>query len=355
MAGRVTVVVGGQFGSESKGAACAHLAATDVSDGGRHVAVRVGGSQAGHTAYDGQGRRWALRHVPVAAVKDPTAQLYIGRGSEVDLEVLRGEIDALEEAGIPVIDRLYLDPSATIIEQKHKDAEAALKLNARLGSTAKGVGAARSDRILRRAHLMRDLAGTVGLRDRVTDAADGISMELTTGAHVVIEGVQGYGLGLHTRYYPKCTSSDADAVTFLAMAGLSPWGPEVGDLQVLIVVRPYPIRVAGDSGPLEGETTWEALGLEPEYTTVTKKVRRVGQWDPELVRDAVFANGGPAANVRLAVGMVDQVFPEAAGKGDSELPEPADRWIRARGDEVAAEVAMFGTGPDSWHWYGGPR
>lgn len=345
-------MVGGQFGSESKGATCAMLAKRDWIVGRRHVAVRIGGSQAGHTAYDKDGNRWALRHVPVAAVVNPDALLVIGRGSEIDPGVLQDEVKRLEAAGHSVQDRLLIDESATVIEDKHKHAEADGLMTKRLGSTAKGVGAARADRIWRLASTVATYPMGLG-RPAEINTAESISMHLVAGAHVVIEGVQGYGLGLHTRYYPKCTSSDADAITFLAMAGVSPWAPEVLDVRVLVVVRPYPIRVAGDSGPLEGETTWEALGLEPEYTTVTQKVRRVGQWDPELVRDAVQANGGPSSNVMLAVGMVDQVFPEVRDR--QALSERAERWLRAREDEVRAKVYCYGTGPDSWHLRSGPN
>ena len=63
--------------------------------------------------------------------------------------------------------------------------------------------------------------------------------------------------------------------------------------------------MAGNSGPLKGETSWEELGLEPERTTVTNKVRRVGDWDPELLEEAIRANGGGGWNsgVSLAVTM----------------------------------------------------
>ena len=83
-------------------------------------------------------------------------------------------------------------------------------------------------------------------------------------------------------------------------------------MSVWVCARVYPIRVAGNSGSMQGETTWEDLGLEPETTTVTHKVRRVGEWDPGLIRDAVTANGGAPA-VRVALTMADQKVPEVEG------------------------------------------
>jgi adenylosuccinate synthase len=127
----------------------------------------------------------------------------------------------------------------------------------------------------------------------------------TTG-QVVIEGVQGYGLGLHAGHYPQSTTSDSTAIDFLSAAGLSPWVTD--GLAVLVVAREYPIRVAGNSGPLANETTWGKLGLPEERTTVTQKVRRVGAWDPDLINNAVQANGGPPIAV-VVLTMVDQKFP----------------------------------------------
>ena len=62
MAGRLTVVVGAQYGSEGKGAISAALTKSDTA------VVRVAGPNAGHTAVDIQDRTWALRQVPVGAV-----------------------------------------------------------------------------------------------------------------------------------------------------------------------------------------------------------------------------------------------------------------------------------------------
>ena len=154
MSGSVTVVVGGQFGSESKGAACGFLAERDLQIGLPHAAVRVGGSQAGHSVYDDTGTRWALRHIPVAAVTNHDAKLLIARGSEIDPLVLEDEITRLESAGIPVRHRLRVDPSATIIEPEHLALETdndGANLVGRVGSTGKGVGAARAARIMRTA------------------------------------------------------------------------------------------------------------------------------------------------------------------------------------------------------------
>lgn len=354
MTGKVTVVVGGQFGSEAKGAVCSFLAREDVASGTPHVAVRVGGSQAGHTVYDDSGLRWPFRHLPVAAVLNPEAELVIAAGSEIDREVLADEVLRVEAVGYKVRHRLWIDPQATVIEDRHKEVEAKVGLTAKLGSTAKGVGAARADRIMRSAQLVGDDREFFDRFGTVINTADMLRVRLLGGAHVVIEGVQGYGLGLHAGYYPKCTSSDARAIDFLAMAGINPWQSEGVAVDVAIVTRAYPIRVAGNSGPLENETTWADLGLPEELTTVTQKVRRVGRFDTALVRNAVRANGGPADNVWLAVTMVDQRWRELSGSSHLVKHHPAaSEWIDHIEVDTGAIVRLVGVGPESMGYYRG--
>src|ERR1700733_2776941 len=118
---------------------------------------------------------------------------------------------------------------------------------------------------------------------------------LDDGEHIVIEGTQGFGLSLlHSPHFPKATSRDTSAAAALAETGLSPL--DVQD--VVLVLRSFPIRVAGDSGPFGApEITWQQIALEGghqrplvEYTSVTKKLRRVARFDSQIVREAIIAN-----------------------------------------------------------------
>lgn len=356
------VVVGGQFGSEAKGRVAGALAVKYGAEGRRTMGIRVAGPNAGHVVYD-QGNRYAMRQIPVAFV-NPDAMLYIAPGSEVDLSVLKGELDMLESAGYKVRERLLVSPQATIIQDKHIEQEQSSDLVARLGSTAKGIGAARADRIWRTAPIVKDA-------EAYLDAEMGLAVEdhdLNTMFYndkadmaVVLEGAQGYGLGLHAGYYPQCTSSDCRAIDFLAMAGISPWALNVMGrndrrFRIHLVIRPNPIRVAGNSGELKGETTWAELGLPEERTTVTQKVRRVGEFDSDQVRAAIAANG--YANVGLACSMLDQVIPEVAGfttlRQLQQLSDPLWEAYRVWHSMVesitGAEITSIGTGPDSTVW-----
>lgn len=341
---QLTVVVGGQFGSEGKGAVTAHLA---QRLGPNDLNIRVAGPNAGHTGYDVRGRKYALRQIPIGAVTS-TCQLGIAAGSEIDPDVLLDELDLLDADGHDVTPRLWVHPSATIIDPEHKAVEKGAKLIERVGSTGKGIGAARAGRLMRVARIAGEMRSNHPLAS-LNRSWPTLPFGSRGTAKVLIEGTQGYGLGLHTGFYPQTTSSDCRAIDFLAMAGINPWDPSikdgVADLRVWVVARVYPIRVAGNSGPLSGETTWEHLGLEEERTTVTQKVRRVGSWDGELVREAVKANGGyPVA--RIALTMLDQMFPEVAGATEVQaLSKAAREFIIDVEVETGTEVGMVGTSP----------
>lgn len=366
----VDVIVGGQYGSEAKGHITAQIVAVNRRELNEAIAqdavkaedaevwnVRVAGPNAGHTAYDADGNKFAFRTLPVGAVI-PGVMLYIAPGSEIDLEVLWGEIALAEQYGHSVAGRLFISRQATVIEDRHKEQEAILV--GKIGSTGKGIGSARADRLLRGAQTMGEYHAE---ENRLTAwnwaepediyASDEIVHNKVQ--HIVIEGTQGYGLSLRASgHYPQVTSSDARSVDFLAMAGIDPTRCSVY-VQNWIVARVYPIRVAGNSGPMKGETSWEALGLAEERTTVTQKVRRVGDWDLDLLQRAVQANGGH--NARVIITMLDQVIPGLRDLEHSTLDGGADfdpehpaileavDWIQTHTEDLGAEVVGFSFSP----------
>lgn len=350
--GQLKVVVGGQAGSEAKGACAAFLSRQAVAEGRNSMVVRVAGPNAGHTAYDADGRSWAFRQIPVGVVVDDRAQAVIAAGSEIDVDVLRDEVERLEAGGIQIRHRLFIDEQATILTEDHRIREGADGLVGKLGSTGKGVGAARADRIMRSAQLAKDHE-FLALLGTVLDTRRMLYSAVTDSDTVVIlEGTQGYVLGLHAGYYPQCTSSDCRAIDFLSMAGIDPHWVSRDDYEVWVVMRTYPIRVAGNSGPLEGETSWEELELDVERTTVTQKIRRVGAWNAAWASDAVIANGGPNV-VHVALSMVDYVVPAAANADSLEdldedtVAQLQAAVLRVEGD-AGATVDLIGTGPNSY-------
>ncbi|CAB4177889.1 adenylosuccinate synthetase [uncultured Caudovirales phage] len=341
MAGRLIAVVGGQYGSEGKGAVAGFLSANSQA---AFMGIRVAGPNAGHTVI-GKGPNgeesypWRLRSIPVNAVTAPESDLIIAAGSEIDLEVFNRELSELDQAGYQASSRIIVDEQATVLEPRHHEIEQADGIQARIGSTSKGIGAARADRIMRKASLFGGGVNTSRL----------VREHLQRGGTALIEGTQGYGLGLHAGLYPFCTSQDCRAVDFLSQVGINPWDRAVDLFDIWVTARTYPIRVAGNSGPLENETSWEQLGLEVERTTVTQKVRRVGHFDAKLVRDAVIANGG-APTVSIALTMFDYIFPELKGKTEVDLSADQREYIHEIEDAVGARVRLIGTGPSTMAW-----
>lgn len=358
--GKLMVVVGGQFGSEAKGACAAALAARSEAP----LVIRTGGPNAGHTVWS-EGFEYKLRQLPTAAISNPNARIAIAAGSVVDPDLLGKEI-----ADTRFLRHVLVDEMATVLDPVHVDEEQHAAKQLSNWSTQKGIGAARSARVMRTARVWRQIPPVP--QTAACDVAHLARTQLRAGGDVIVEAAQGYGLGLHTSYYPKTTSADCRAVDALAAVGLSPWflseyGQRVFELEVWVVMRPYPIRVAGESGPLFQEKSWDELGLPEERTTVTNKVRRVGMWDQALAEAALVANGAPSPAVRVWFSMMDQVIPqlkglttEAFNAGKDYLGGPAAEEVRFELSnwatiirQAGSTIRAIGTGPASHIWFEG--
>jgi adenylosuccinate synthase len=286
----VSIVVGGQFGSEGKGKVALEIVRRDPTVA---AAIRVGGTNSGHTAIGADGQTYALRQLPAAAV-DRSVRVILPPGSYIDVAIFSDEISRLGLGSGEVA----VSPMARVITDEDKTWEQTAGLSQAIGSTQSGTGAAVMAAIARGAtsfpaHSVQ-AEEVQELRRFLADTGSALRRLLDDDKRVVVEGTQGFGLSLlHGGYWPKSTSRDTTAAGFLAEAGLSPL--DVDD--IILVIRCHPIRVAGDSGPLLGETSWENIATEAgitdhirEFTTVTARVRRVGRFDPEIVRRAIQAN-----------------------------------------------------------------
>lgn len=336
----VSVVVGGQYGSEGKGKTSLHIARMDPSV---RAVIRVGGSNSGHVGIARDGTRHALRQLPAGAI-DGHHMVLIPAGSYIDVEVLLAEIERL--AYDP--QRIRISPFAHVITQAHKEWERSTGLRSAIGSTESGTGAAVLSRVARSAaplppavtaehdarlaHLLDD---TVAIARRF----------LNEGSRVIIEGTQGFGLSaLHAEAWPKATSRDTTAGTFIAEAGLGPL--DVDD--VTLVLRAYPIRVAGQqSGPLPHETSWQDIadqaGIEDdltEMTTVTQAPRRVGLFSPEIVRQAIAVN----CPSRIVLNHLDYVDPAVSS---GTLTDRARAFLAGVEERIGRAVDWAGVSPNA--------
>lgn len=290
--GRASVLVDGQFGSTGKGLVAAWLAtkAEHVD-----VATTAAGAQAGHTTRYRDGRSFVCYHLPTTACSRLDCLAYVNAGAIVSIPDLEAEVTAC-----PIdSNRVVVDPRAAVITEEHRAAERAPGApTTRVASTQKGVGAALADKIWRRSPLIQGTDVPSWLKVRRID----LNEELRSGKSVVIETPQGVDLGLnHGFSYPSTTSRDCYVTSSLEYAGVHPTflGPTV------MVVRTMPIRVGhimnelgevlGESGPFYSDSVeldWarDLPGIEPERTTVTRRVRRIATWSDQQYRHALGLN-----------------------------------------------------------------
>ena len=204
----VSVVVGGQFGSEGKGKVALEIARRSCEP---VVAVRVGGPNSGHTAYDQAGRKHVLRQLPAACI-DRDVDVLLPAGSYLDVDVLKSEIARLDFPR----DRIRISAFARIVTEQHKRWEAASGLSRGIGSTGSGVGAAVMASVARGAGNFElggfQAADHPDLEPFLCDASDHLRGRLDAGYRVIVEGTQGFGLSLlEGGYWPKATSRSTTA------------------------------------------------------------------------------------------------------------------------------------------------
>lgn len=311
--GKLTVLVGGQYGSEGKGAIAAYLA--DKYD----MHVRVGSPNAGHTIY-WKGEKHVMQSIPCGWI-NRRAIIVIGRGALINMKLLMKEIMHILRYYPNFLDRLVIDADAGVLDEKFREEEGGThgEMHRRIGSTGEGVGPARMARISRdpsKFRLFKEIAEEYGLEKCMyTNTPKIIANSQDKGYNILIEGTQGSALSLLHSYWPYCTSIDTNAAGIISEVGLAP--SRVTD--VLMICRSYPIRVAGNSGPLHNEITWDELQkrmdktFEPEKTTVTHKVRRIAEWDDALFEQSCILN----APTEIALTFADYIDPRLYGEKDA--------------------------------------
>ena len=182
----VTIVVGGQYGSEGKGKVTHWLAREQRAQ----YAIRVGGPNSGHTVVQG-GRRFVLRHLPTPVLLDDVIGV-VPAGAYLDVDVLLREV---EETGLTK-DRLLIHPSAVVIDDSMRADERETGLVEGIASTGQGVGGAVAQRAIRRSSV-KFAGDTKSLRAFVHTELDRIlASSLANGDRTIIEGTQGFGLSI---------------------------------------------------------------------------------------------------------------------------------------------------------------
>jgi adenylosuccinate synthase len=329
----VSVVIGGQFGSEGKGKVSYHFAKKLKAV----AVVRVGGTNSGHTVLSRDGTEYIFRILPTAAI-DPSITCILPSGSYIDTSILCGEV---ETSGIAA-KNLKIDPYAVIINQAMIASEIQSKLSALIGSTQSGTGAAVIQR-LSRINGINFAKDCEELIPYLADTKELLRNLLNENKHIIIEGTQGFGLSPinASNYYPYSTSRDTTAAGFLMETGLSSFDVE----NVIMVIRAYPIRVSGRSGELPNETDWKTVTRNSgatedltEYTSATKKIRRVAEFDPNIVRKAIQVNQ-PNIIVLNHVDYVDYNCHDS-----SRIPDSVITFVNKISASIGQKINYIGTG-----------
>lgn len=275
----VTLICDLQFGSTGKGLIAGYIAKKEKPD----TIITAWGANAGHTFIDSDDRRYVHIMVANGIISPNLKRLLIGPGSMIDADILMSEIgknfDHLKD-----ID-LVIHPNASVILPCHKEREQGPMT--KIGSTKKGCGEAIIDKIRRDPKNMtiakEALKGTA-LEKFVCDDTPDYHAHIMKSKNILIEGSQGYSLGISSGFYPYTTSRECTPAQIMSDCGVP-----LGNLKKVIgTMRTFPIRVAnrfndkgeqvGYSGPCysdQREISWSDIGIEPELTTVTRLPRRV--------------------------------------------------------------------------------
>lgn len=329
-----TIVIGGQYGSEGKG----KVVALRASQANRPFLVRCGGPNSGHTVTI-RGEDRIMRQVPSCSEPE-RATFCIAAGCVVDEAILMAELDTLNVER----HRIFVDPRAVLVTEQDR-LEECNALNY-IGSTCSGTGEALLRRMSRKpdVQLAQD-SDALQERCRVETVATILHNAIDDGADVIIEGTQGFALSLlHGPHYPFVTSRDTTAAGFAMEVGLSP--RDIAD--IVMVLRTYPIRVGGTSGPLPDETSWNAIAelsgaphVLPEYTSVTKRLRRVAHFDLAAVKLACKYNR-PTTLAVMGLDRLDYRNKDVTELGD--ITQKARGFLDTLESETGIPIEFAGTG-----------
>lgn len=285
----VHCVVDGQFGSTGKGALCAFLSQQmlDAGRGGTNFAGSIysGGPNSGHTFYFGD-RRVVLKQLPTfsvyAGLSGKIVPIYLSAGAIIDRDILKKEAE--EYPSIPI----YVHPNASIVTEEDRRMEEEGTIAAVAG-TRSGTGFAQVRKIMRDP---KAIAGySLGL---IAHNVSILNHEFQPERHAYfMEVSQGFSLGINSHFYPKVTSRECTVMQGLSDARIAPSHLS----RTYMAVRSFPIRVGNVDGYSSGnwykdqhETSWDKIGVKPEITTVTQRVRRVATFSMIQFREACLAN-----------------------------------------------------------------
>lgn len=382
----VTVVLDSQAGSCGKGKFIGYLAGKDYMD----IAIDNFMSNAGHTYVTEDGVKVMTQQLPTSLV-NPNTSLVIGPEAAITPHILFEEMIKYKDM---IGDRkVIINPNAVVIADKHRREEQRVL---RSGSTFKGCGSARADKVMRQAMLFGEFWDKLTSEDggdfgddegdygdlnycitcgdlryvkdhlQVMDTMQYINDAINDGKNIIVEGSQGCDLDINYGLpYPNTTSRQCHAGQLVADCGIS---PRLVD-NIIMIMRPYPIRISNttnlhdengevlkvSSGDYAGsqELTWDIIkercgapaDIEfGEQTTVTKKTRRVFEMNWDRLKYVTMLNRPTG----IALNFVQYIDWNAYKcKSYDELPSSVRVFIEKVETETGVPVVLIGTGPNN--------
>ena len=316
-------IIGTQWGDEGKGKIVDWLS-TKAS----FVARFQGGNNAGHTIKINK-KTFKLNLLPSGIIRGK--KCIIGNGVVLDPWALVNEIRLLKNKGLKINKKnLFIAENVCLILPIHKIIDEINELylgKANIGTTKKGIGPAYEDEVGRRSIRFCDLNNTDLLKEKInklinyhnprlkkynkTISSKKILKELllisnflkqfsspvwkvlnkaaNTNKVILFEGAQGALLDIDFGTYPYVTSSNTASGQIFSGTG---FGVKKNH-RIFGITKAYTTRVG--SGPFPTELNNEIgdylIKNGHEFGTVTRRKRRCGWFDLNLVKQSVIISG----------------------------------------------------------------
>lgn len=338
--GRFNILMDLQFGSCGKGKFAAWLARMHQV---KHLSCS-NRPNAGHTVVIGK-QKQVFKVFPSACMLERPVPVWLSAGSAFRLEQYEAERPWVKG-------EVHIHPQAEIVRRNDELVEVDVMTSTKQGSLGS---------------LMRKLQRNPDNRHMCvyvdSNFSDNVHAALERQEMWLHESSQGWGLSLDHGIYPFVTVRNCGTAAALDQMGVSP--RLLGD--VYGIFRPYPIRIANDRGRSSGpgwvedqtpesarqdtEISWAEVerrsgcsGLEAqEFTTVTKRLRRVFEFSMAQIQHAVRCNG---VN-KLILNFAQYLCHTDAGKRfPDSLSKETRKFMTKVEDACNVPIVLVGTGPD---------
>ena len=365
--GKFITVVDGGHGSSGKGAVSTRL--IDIL-GARNASAQ-NFDNAGHTAIV-DGVKFVAHALPTSAilkkVRNYPLKLWIGPNSGLVLSRLKAEMEetGYKDDGMD----LLIHARAGLTEQRHVDMErpGGAWSTEWLSSTMSGSGATYADKAMR----SREFKSAQDIFENAIDPMDFVTLvrvNLDSGQDFVHEVSQGFALSLdYGTTWKQSTFRNCTPQQAYADMGITK--EYIGD--VYLNLRSFPIRVgsnfrdgeqtgyAGDFMPDQQELTWEQVAEQAEmpegeaeklrareFTTCTKKLRRVATFSDQLLEDAAYFTGATKLVLNFPQYIHWSAYKVRGGHTAFNTLHPKVRAFADHLEDVAGlPLVMVCTGPD---------